>query len=704
MNKRLLIITSIIFIFSSCSHEHIPTHFDSVGLTGPITVKQDTTLLLVQDYFPLEENIESVEANGFEIKFKKGSDSVYIIRTDSSKTLSSLIVKTRGEKASIAILNRKFIEQNPKLFIYSTTTKKDIVQINTTGGIKEYIVLWQNSDISKNAVFEEFDSLNGMLKIEIPYCANDYEKSYIRVYSAADSSLSNDLLIPLLNGKVITTSNKLTRKDKYNQVMYSLMIDRFYDGDTSNTKKLNTSEVLPKVDYYGGDLAGVLEKLKSGYFDQLGINTLWLSPVIQNPKDAWGQIDNPKTRFSGYHGYWPYFITKIDTRFGNDNLLREIIKEAHSKDINVLLDYVSNHMFINSPTLIAHPDWVTSNVTPDGRPNYQLWDEFRLTTWFDKHIPSLDLEKKYVYEPMTDSALVWLDKFDIDGYRHDATKHVPEVFWRTLTKKILKKYPKRDFYQIGETYGSPELISSYVKKGMLDAQFDFNIYDNFIYSIVDKEGSFINLTNTLNQSFQTYGFHNLMGVISGNQDRPRFISLAGGALSKDEDTKLAGWKRDIGVGDEIGYNRMEMLNAFMMTIPGIPCIFYGDEYGQPGANDPDNRRWMRFEGYSEKENILKDEIKKLINLRKSSLPMIFGDFHLLYSDKDAFAYSRLYMGEVAICAFNKKSNNVILKLELPVNLIKDNLTEFKGNLINVEGKTIEINIPQNSYTIIQGKF
>lgn len=689
---------------SACSQEHISSKFDKFGIAGTILVNSDTTFVLIKDFFPAEDNIISCSAKGYTIRYNPGSDTILLINTDSTKIASLLEINTRGEKASIIVQNRmKFKYNTPQPFLYTLYSSEDTITVQSTKLFTSYIVLWQNSNISKFVKYEVSDSIR-LLKIKIPYCAGDFERSYIRVYAASDSAVSNDILIPLKNGKVITDFNNLTRKDRFNQIMYSLMIDRFCDGDSLNTKKLNSPEVLPKVDYFGGDMAGVLLKIKSGFFNELGINTIWLSPVIQNPFDAWGQIEDPKTKFSGYHGYWPYFITKIDSRFGNDKILEDIIKEAHSRNINILLDYVSNHMFINSPTLKAHPDWVTSNITPDGRPNFQLWDEFRLTTWFDKHIPSLDLGKKYVYEPMTDSALIWLQKFDIDGFRHDATKHVPDVYWRTLTQKIVKKYPKRTFFQIGETYGSSELISSYVKKGMLDAQFDFNIYDSFIYSVIDKEGSFINLATTINNSMRTYGFHNLMGLISGNQDRPRFISLAGGALNKDEDSKLAGWKRNIGVGNEIGYERVSMLNALIMTLPGVPCIYYGDEYGQPGANDPDNRRWMKFDGYSKKEKQLRDELVKLIKLRKMKLPLIFGDFYELFSDRDAFAYCRMYMGEIIISAFNKSSEEINLRLLLPVNLSKDSLTAYKGKIISSNANMLEIKVQKNSFSIIQANY
>ena len=569
---------------------------------------------------------------------------------------------------------------------------------------EKVVVMWQNSVLSHDysTIRQSADS-SVNIYVKIPECSKDFETSFIRVFATDGKGLSNDILIPIKKGVVVNNSNMITRGDKHSYILYSLLIDRFYDGNPSNTKKLNSPDVLPKVDYYGGDLEGVLEKIKSNYFSDLGINTIWLSPITQNPYDAWGQNKDPKTKFSGYHGYWPIFITKIDDRFGNEKVLKELLEEAHKRGINVILDYVANHMHINSPTLTAHPDWVTPKTTPDGRPNLQLWDEFRLTTWFDNHIPSLDLERQYVYEPMTDSALLWLKNFDFDGFRHDATKHIPEVYWRTLTTKILKSFPGRNVFQIGETYGSPELIESYVKNGMLDGQFDFNVYDAFIRSTVDSTGDFNDLKNNLMNSLNTYGYHNVMGYITGNHDRPRFISLAGGAVSQNEDTKMAGWKREIGVGDEVGYDKLAMLQAFIFTIPGVPCIYYGDEYGDPGANDPDNRRWMRFDGYSQKENALVNNAKKMINLRKTSLPLIYGDLIPLKTEKDIISYCRIYFGEIVIVTLNKTKDKKEVQLNLPFEIDPQSTIENFGKLLSADKKVMTLEVAPVSFTIISAK-
>ncbi len=336
--------------------------------------------------------------------------------------------------------------------------------------------------------------------------------------------------------------------------------------------------------------------------------------------------------------------------------------------MNVLLDFVANHVHINHPVYQEHPDWATELYLPDGSLNTERWDEYRLTTWFDVHLPTLDLERPEVYEMLTDSAVYWIDKYDLDGFRHDATKHIPEVFWRTLTRKLKKQIVEAkglQQYQIGETYGGPELISSYVGSGMLDAQFDFNVYDDALAVLIRPGESFDRLDASIHESFRYYGVHNLMGYITGNQDRGRFTSYAGGALRFDEDAKLAGWTRDVTVGDPSAYMTTAMLFAFNMTIPGLPVIYYGDEIGMPGGNDPDSRRMMRFDNLLPEEEKLKEKVIKLTELRNSELPLVYGDFESLLVSRETYAYCRTYFCQIVVVAMNKSAEEKTLQFMLP---------------------------------------
>ena len=524
----------------------------------------------------------------------------------------------------------------------------------------QFRVLWQDTRATEYINYEQYGT-EATLTIE-PAWRESKGRSFIRVYAMGDGKRLNDLLIPLENGKVVCDVAQLTRHDDQAQVLYSLMIDRFHNGNKANDWKMNSPEVLDIVDYQGGDIAGITQKIKDGFFTELGINTIWISPITQNPWDAWGmnkfpngnKYDSTKTytKFSGYHGYWPIFTTEVEKRFTTEKELHEMLDVAHKNGINVILDYVANHMHINSPTLQAHPDWHTDSILPDGRRNFELWDEARLTTWFDVHIPTLDLERPEVCSPMTDSALVWLDKFAFDGFRHDACKHIPLNYWRELGAKMKQRYPDRHIWMIGETYGDPSLIGSYVKSGMLNSQFDFNIYHTAIDVLGKPNQSLQKMHETVMQSLAAYGSHHTMGNISGNHDKCRFISLAGGAVSWNENDKAAGWEREIGVTadgnpekEEQAYKAAMLLEVINLTIPGVPCIYQGDEYGEAGANDPDNRHMLKFNGLSERQQQFRNEVQQLVQLRRNSLPLIYGEYIPVTVTDTLWVFDRTYMGE-----------------------------------------------------------
>ena len=575
-------------------------------------------------------------------------------------TLSILNVKdlTTGITYDIPIIPQSKYE-------VGLVTKSFTDSTITIGVLNEYEhlqfrVLWQDTRATEFVSYGQYDP-EATITIEKAW-RESKGRSFIRVFALGDGKNLNDLLIPLENGKVLADAAQLTRHDDQAQVLYSLMIDRFHNGNKKNDWKMNSPEVLDIVDYQGGDIAGITQKIKDGFFNDLGITTIWISPITQNPWDAWGlnkfpngnKYDNTKayTKFSGYHGYWPIYATEVEKRFTTEEELHEMLAVAHAHGLNVILDYVANHMHINSPTLQAHPDWHTDSILPDGRRNFELWDEARLTTWFDVHIPTLDLERPEVCAPMTDSALVWLEKFDFDGFRHDACKHIPLNYWRELGAKMKQRYPNRHIWMIGETYGDTKLIGSYVKSGLLNSQFDFNIYHTAIDVFGKPNQSLKSINKTILESLAAYGSHHTMGNISGNHDKCRFISLAGGAVSWNESDKAAGWERHIGVtadGDaareEAAYKAAMLLEVINLTIPGVPCIYQGDEYAEAGANDPDNRHMMKFNGLSERQQQFRDEVQKLVQMRRNSLPLIYGEYIPVTVTDKLLVFDRTYMGQ-----------------------------------------------------------
>lgn len=511
-------------------------------------------------------------------------------------------------------------------------------------------VYWENERL------EVYNGKNGELSWSLPEQAKDYDRSHLRIWYHDGSLLSNDILVPLAEGEAVESTSQLTRQDRQANIMYFMLVDRFKDGNAANTLPVENDSILPIANHFGGDFTGIQQKLDDGYFEDLGINTLWISPITLNPEGAWGLWDKGVTsKFSGYHGYWPMSSKIIDYHFGSDSTLRSLISASHEKDMNLLVDYVANHVHEDHPVYQQNPDWATDLYLPDGRMNTELWDEQRLTTWFDTFLPTLDFSRQEVIDAMTDSAMYWVENYDIDGFRHDATKHVQEEFWRTLTTKIKRARTGGDpLFQIGETYGNPELISSYVCSGQMDAQFDFNLYDAAVDAFAKGETGFENLSRVLDESLTWYGSHHVMGNITGNQDRARFISYADGSVDFSEDPKLAGWTREIKNNGEIGYDRLKSLMVFLMTTPGIPCVYYGDEIGLPGANDPDNRRMMIFEGLDSSQQAMLDLTRTVMHLRRENMALNYGSTQIIEASDERFIYTRQYFGDEVIVIFRKK--------------------------------------------------
>jgi glycosidase len=512
---------------------------------------------------------------------------------------------------------------------------------------------------------------NGFASFGIPAIAFKKERSDIQLWAHKDEQRSQEIRVPLRFGAPILRAENLPRNDPHAMVMYFLMIDRFANGNIGNDLPTADPGIHPRAQYYGGDFAGIQNHLP--YLDSLGVNTVWVSPISPNPPDAWGLWTDSSTpitsKFSAYHGYWPIQSSGTDARFGSFEEFNTLVDEIHASNMNILVDYVANHVHQDHLVYQMHPDWATPLYLADGTLNTQLWDDQRLTTWFDTFMPTLDFERSEVVDAMTDSAMWWVEHSAIDGFRHDATKHIPAGFWRALTAKIKafeSTQNKPALFQIGETYGSPELISQYISDGMLDAQFDFNLYDALVTALANPNGSLSSLLEEANQSLHVYGAHHLMGNISGNQDRPRFASLADGSLSLEEDSKLAGWTRDIQHQGDEGYIRMNYLMAFIMSTPGIPCIYYGDEIADVGGNDPDNRRMMRFDHWNDLEQSTWQNTRDWIQLRRKRMSLLFGQTTYLEIRPGVLQIRRQYLDEETMVIINT-SNESITPKNLPAN-------------------------------------
>jgi glycosidase len=491
----------------------------------------------------------------------------------------------------------------------------------------------------------------------------------------------------------------------HDSFVYCLFPDRFRSGDPGNDGPLCDPRVHEMVNYRGGDLAGVHRTLAEGYFDSLGVNTLWLGPLYPAPGGAsvspidytpemralsvaklesllssqedpyFGLREHPiepgtlpsALAYTGYHGYWPAGDRAVEHRFGDTKTMLAFMSSAHDRGFRVILDLVPHHVHRDHPWATAHPDWFQPLQLPDGSLNLRHWDEHRLSTWFDPFLPTLDLSTQSpAVDSVVASAAWWLTTFSLDGFRHDATKHIPHSFWRALTKGLRNAAPDREILQLGETFGSRELVGSYVTPAEMDGQFDFNLYYACRPLFCGVSGSsFHNVIRELEQSLDVFGPLHLMANITGSHDQGRFVTLAQGDIPPGENEREWGWTHLAKVTNPDVYARLQLFYLFNLSIPGIPVLYYGDEIGMPGGADPDNRRFMRFgEDLTEPEREHLTAMRALGTVRKNTPVFPFGDLVVLYREEKALAMARAFFDQLAIVILNLKDEPFARELDL----------------------------------------
>ena len=528
-------------------------------------------------------------------------------------------------------------------------------------GMENIIALLDNKKITKKNIHINSDTIFVSLN------KSDLNgKKTLRVAVNKNDQATNIQYVILFDG-IPVGKNKMNFT-WHDAIIYSALIDRFDDGDKSLDKPIIHDSLFDKANYMGGDFQGLINKFNDGYFDSLGITTLWISPVYENTDSAFREYPKPHRWFSGYHGYWPVRAREVENEFGSMGKLKELISDAHKHNVKVLLDIVAHHVHKDHPYFKEHRNWFGHLKLPDGRLNIRMWDEHRLTTWFEPFMPSFDfINSQAAVNAVTNDAIWWLKETGADGFRQDAVKHIPNNFWRALTKKLEQEVEipeQKEVFQMGETFGSYDLVKSYVNNGQLPAQFNFNLYDVAIPTFLNQNASFEQLDKEIKKGLYIFGEDNLMGNIMDSQDKDRFMAYADSDLIINDPNSIEiGWNNSPKVDYKSSYKKERLYLAYLLSIPGIPTIFYGDEIGMTGAADPDNRRMMRFGGQltsNEKENLA--EVRKLIHLRNDHPALRYGDYYSLKADTNIFVYTRSDMNERVLVVLNKnpETQNIIV--------------------------------------------
>jgi glycosidase len=470
---------------------------------------------------------------------------------------------------------------------------------------------------------------------------------------------------------------KIVNSDDWRDgVLYFAMLDRFNNGDKTNDRPVKErfgKQVKPIADWMGGDLQGLIDKIQDGYFTRLGVNIIWISNPIAAADGAWDGSEDEI--YTGYHGYWPTDMTKVEPRLGDRLLLKKAIQEAHKKNIKVIMDYPMNHVHQDSPHFKSNPEWFWDYTFNNqdckcgsGPCGWESPQKERC--WFDPFLPDFNYTNAAAMKFSLDNVIMWAtdvggdgSNVGFDGFRMDAVKHIDLSWVTSMRSRIESTFPNRYVWTVGETFtGSKSLIKAYVGPDKLHGQFDFPLHDNIRSVIIQRNDNMKSIAGFIQDNRCPYGGKALMSTFLGNHDKQRVI----------HDAENRGFGRfDFPAQPSAAepYERLAMGFTLLMTMPGVPLIYYGDEVGLGGGQDPDNRRMMPWNGKSyaaEKDDAktlditapqvkLLNTIKKLTEIRHANpaLRRAYPEINWTATSNEVLVYEMKFSGARLIIAINR---------------------------------------------------
>jgi glycosidase len=466
------------------------------------------------------------------------------------------------------------------------------------------------------------------------------------------------------------------RFDWRDALIYMVMTDRFRNGDPANDPAPEPTAERG-ADFHGGDLRGITQAIEDGTFDALGVRALWLSPFVENARRV---HDDAGHGVTAYHGYWPVKARAIDPRLGSEADLDALVTAAHRRGIRVLMDYVINHVHEDHEYFAAHPDWFRVGCVC-GTPSCD-WTERRLDCSFRTYLPDVDWQNRDASEQMLQDALWWLERFDLDGLRVDAVKHVEDLSVFNLRARIAEKLERggTEYFLLGETamgwrgdnladnLPEYETISRYVGDDALSGQFDFVLYHATASRVwADDHRGMLHLDYWTRASLEQYPTTAVMTPFVGSHDSERLISLATyGSGAPIVHHKWA----DQGLPDppatDEPYDRVAIALAWTLTVPGAPLLYYGDEYGEHGGADPDNRHmWVAPAQRSPRQTSLHDRVARVGKLRSELAPLRRGTYANLTVTEDVLSFARILGNDYVIVVINRAGSSRSAQIAAP---------------------------------------
>lgn len=430
-----------------------------------------------------------------------------------------------------------------------------------------------------------------------------------------------------------------------NAIFYQIFPDRFASSESViKPDNLEPWDSAPTIyGFKGGDLLGVAEKLD--YLQDLGINAIYFNPIFQSASN---------------HRYHTHDYYLIDPLLGGRQAFDILLKEAHKRNIRIVLDGVFNHAsrgffqfnhILECGKSSPYLHWFDVKGYPlnayEGQPNYRCW-------WNAPALPEFNTDNPQVREYLFDIARYWIDQ-GVDGWRLDVPFDIDDDdFWRKFREVVKSSNPEA--YIVGEI---PSEAQRWMQGDMFDAVMNYQ-FTLACISFFGGSNANIDLANGAMgfQNIPTWDAvqflertHDLLNLypyefsmaqmnLLDSHDMPRFLSI----LNEDKQS-------------------LKLATLFQMTYPGAPCVYYGDEIGLTGGKDPACRKSFPWDEKAW-DTDLRSEFKRLISLRNEHSALRTGDYIPLFSDKQVLGYARKNDSETIIVIINNSLKSITLDIDL----------------------------------------
>lgn len=463
-------------------------------------------------------------------------------------------------------------------------------------------------------------------------------------------------------------------KDWDEQVIYFMLTDRFYNGDTSNDKVVDGPVSNPRGLYQGGDFKGVTAKLD--YLKELGVDSIWLTPIVENVEQNVGNETDGD--YYAYHGYWASDFEKLNPHLGTLADFHELIDAAAAKGINIIVDVVLNHAGYGAEANFAG---MVRTPEEDKQGDDQLGSLSGL--------PDFKTEDAKIRQQLVDWQASWLKRSttangnSIYGFRVDTVKNVDDVTWQHFKNELVDRDP--DFHLIGESWGANyKNNNGDLGVGTMDSLLDFGFKDIAKYLV---NGQLKAAGTELEERSKVLTSAASLGQFLGSHDENGFLFSIGGAEK------------------EGNLDKLKLAASLQLTAKGQPVIYYGEELGQTGENNwpvYDNR--YNFDWNQVETSSLQDHYETLLDFRnKNSELLSRGDTTTLaVSDSQGWLLTkRSYQDQAAYLLFSTNTESKQMDIEVSGEgvVLTDAYTGQSYQAIEKDGKwVVQVELP----TLAQG--